>query len=117
MVTHEDAHFARREVDGDDLSRSVFLRGSVTDATMVRATLRDVFVAGARWERVDLTGARMPHFQAERTVFRDVTFPTLGRVEFTGCAFEDCRFTGRLRRALPGARPPLRTAKWCLLLG
>ncbi|XVV15876.1 pentapeptide repeat-containing protein [Actinoplanes sp. CA-131856] len=96
-VTYEDVRFDRCRFDGADLSRTVILRGSVTDSTMVRATLRDVFVAGARWERVDLTRAGMSRFSAERTLFRDVTFPALGRVEFTGCVFEDCRFTGRLR--------------------
>ncbi|SNY47974.1 pentapeptide repeat-containing protein [Paractinoplanes atraurantiacus] len=96
-MTYEDICFERCSFDGADLSRTVVLGGAVTDSTMVRTVLRDVLVAGARWERVDLTGAKLPHFAAERTLFRDVTFPALSRVEFTGCTFEGCRFTGRLR--------------------
>jgi uncharacterized protein YjbI with pentapeptide repeats len=92
-----DLSFTRCRFDGADLTEALFQGGSVTGATMAGAVLRHTLVAGARWEAVDFTGAKLTNFSPARTVFVHCTFPALAKVEFDGCTFEDCRFTGGLK--------------------
>ncbi|MBM2614031.1 pentapeptide repeat-containing protein [Actinoplanes sp. LDG1-06] len=92
----EGVRWEKCRFDGADLADAVLTGGAVTGSTMVRTILRDTLIAGTVWESVDLTGAKMNHFKAERTTFRQCTFPALRKVDFTACVFEECRFTGGL---------------------
>jgi uncharacterized protein YjbI with pentapeptide repeats len=92
----EDVRFSGCRFDGADLARAVFTDGSITACTMLRATLRETLLARTTWQSVDLTGATMHHFSAERTRFSQCTFPALPRAEFAGCTIEDSLVTGAL---------------------
>jgi len=92
----EDVRFSGCRFDGADLARAVFTDGSITACTMVRATLRETLLARTTWQSVNLTGAKMDHFSAERTHFSECTFPALPKAEFAGCTIEDSLFTGAL---------------------
>ncbi|WP_250005013.1 pentapeptide repeat-containing protein [Actinoplanes sp. M2I2] len=92
----EDVRFSGCRFDGADLARAVFTDGSMTQCTMVRATLTETLLAGTTWQSVDLTGGRMKHFSAERSHFAGCTFPALPKAEFAGCTIEDSLFTGAL---------------------
>ncbi|MEV4535909.1 pentapeptide repeat-containing protein [Asanoa sp. NPDC049518] len=86
----------RCRFDGANLSATVLSGGAVVDCTMRRADLRQAIVAGGVWSSVDLAGISSNHLSADHTTFTGTTFPALRHVEFTACAFVDCRFTGRL---------------------
>ena len=92
----DDVHWRQCRFDGVEFSAAVLLGGSVVESTMRRADLREIFVAGAEWESVDLVGSRSTHFAAERTRFVHTTFPALAGTTFTRCSFEHCRFLGGL---------------------
>jgi uncharacterized protein YjbI with pentapeptide repeats len=93
----QDVHLSGCRFDGADLGQAVFTDGSVTDCTMARATLRETLLARTTWRSVDLTGARMHHFSAERAHFSECTFPALPKAEFAGCTIEDSSVTGALK--------------------
>ncbi|MDG4825310.1 pentapeptide repeat-containing protein [Asanoa sp. WMMD1127] len=82
--------------DGADLSRAVLTGGGLTNSSLRRADLREALVVDSVWNAVELTGARTRYLHAERTTFTGTAFPGLAKVEFTGCAFDACRFTGPL---------------------
>ncbi|MFJ8579414.1 pentapeptide repeat-containing protein [Micromonospora sp. NPDC093277] len=92
----DGVRWSRCRFDGADLSAAVFIGGSIAESTMRRTDLRETLVADADWESVDLVGIKSNHFAAERTTFTRSTFPALVKVDFTGCSFDDCRFTGGL---------------------
>ncbi|MCY1136431.1 pentapeptide repeat-containing protein [Actinoplanes sp. Pm04-4] len=92
----EDVRFSGCRFDGADLARAVFTDGSVSDCTMVRATLTETLLARTTWQSIDLTGARMKYFSAESTSFAGCTFPALPKAEFAGCTIEDAVFAGAL---------------------
>ncbi|MCO8271814.1 pentapeptide repeat-containing protein [Actinoplanes sp. TRM 88003] len=92
----EDVNFRDCRFDGADLTRAVFTDGSIAESTMVRATLQEAILARTTWQSVDLTGAKMKKFSAERTHFAGCTFPALPKAEFAGCTIEDSVFTGAL---------------------
>ncbi|SNS99795.1 Pentapeptide repeat-containing protein [Asanoa hainanensis] len=86
----------RCRFDRANLSAAVLVGGGLTECTMRRADLREAVVAGGIWSSVHLAGITSNHLSADHTTFTGTTFPALRHVEFTACAFVDCRFTGRL---------------------
>ncbi|GIF75917.1 pentapeptide repeat-containing protein [Asanoa siamensis] len=108
-----NVHFRDCRFDHVDASRAVFSGGSVVGSSLARADLRDAIVADAGWSSIDLSRAKTRRLTGQHSTFTEVTFGALAKVDFTGCAFVDCRFTGALNearflgRGRAGEHPPV----------